>query len=322
MLSLEQMHNLVNRLPPPVPNTNITVCSLPSHHALSHSHYQDLNAFKFTSEEVKVDSRAQIQQYWQLVLSFYHSTDYEFNLIWLRQIAFQTISAGRLCSNMSQPHGGATRRRGPTQFERFRILKRIKAAVIVSRAARSLSSSIVEMQSHAALWQSLYPWVKCIDQQLNLRNLTLHKTLWPICALNCDITQSKPIRTSESGDECVVLSIIDKDQWRAKWLFHCRNRIYSARNCLWFVSWRVRADCQIAVSFSICRQSGFNRSEVSFKSSLIPLLHLESKHFVWWTVTIVYGQKWNILSYLHFRMMLFSLSWSKILGDWTALPSF
>lgn len=63
MLSLEQMHNLVNRLPPPVPNTNITVCSLPSHHALSHSHYQDLNAFKFTSEEVKVDSRAQIQQY-------------------------------------------------------------------------------------------------------------------------------------------------------------------------------------------------------------------------------------------------------------------
>lgn len=66
MLSLEQMHNLGNRPPPPVPNTDTTVCRLPSHHALSHSHYQHLNTFKFTFVEVNVDARAQVQQYREL----------------------------------------------------------------------------------------------------------------------------------------------------------------------------------------------------------------------------------------------------------------
>lgn len=66
MLSLEQMHNLGNRLPPPVPNTDPTVCRLPSRHALSHSHYQHRNTLKLTSAEVSADATAQVQQYREL----------------------------------------------------------------------------------------------------------------------------------------------------------------------------------------------------------------------------------------------------------------
>lgn len=77
MLSLEQMHNLGNRLPPPVPNTDTTVCRLPSHHALSHSHRQHLNTFKFTSAEENVDATAQVQQYRELGCLYPHMTPRE-----------------------------------------------------------------------------------------------------------------------------------------------------------------------------------------------------------------------------------------------------